>query len=194
MPVQFGSSKPSSEKAIAELGERGLRSSAHAKSAALYKTQERLPAELQDSKSPGNLQRIFFHCSLCHVFLSAQHSSVFVLAKPTPLPSTAPSSNPSAGDTVLPQIFNQGIKLFSWQKVRGAPRVRLSPGARALRGGLLRGKRSAPGYEKLSAVLFNCFFWLIFLLTGSRPSIASIHSLRSSSESACMVITPGLWR
>lgn len=189
MPVQFGSSKPSSEKAIAELGERGLRSSAHAKSAALYKTQERLPAELQDPKSPGNLQRIFFHRSLCHVFLSAQHSSVFVLAKPTPLPSTAPSSNPSAGDTVLPQIFNQGIKLFSWQKVRGAPRVRLS-----LRDGLLCGKRSAPGYEKLSAVLFNCFFWLIFLLTGSRPSIASIHSLRSSSESACMVITPGLWR
>lgn len=37
-------------------------------------------------------------------------------------------------------------------------------------------------------------FFAIFLLTGSRPSIASIHSLRSSSESACMVITPGLRR
>lgn len=31
-------------------------------------------------------------------------------------------------------------------------------------------------------------------LTGSRPSMASIHSLRSSSDSACMVMTPGLRR
>lgn len=30
------------------------------------------------------------------------------------------------------------------------------------------------------------------LLTGSRPSMASIQSRRSSSESACMVMTPGL--
>lgn len=34
--------------------------------------------------------------------------------------------------------------------------------------------------------------WIV--LTGSRPSMASIQSLRSSSDSACMVITPGLWR
>lgn len=32
------------------------------------------------------------------------------------------------------------------------------------------------------------------LLTGSRPSMASIQSLRSSSDNACMVITPGLRR
>lgn len=32
------------------------------------------------------------------------------------------------------------------------------------------------------------------LLTGSRPSMASIQSLRSSSDNACMVITPGLKR
>lgn len=126
MQLWHGRSKHSSEEAIAEYGEQGLHSSAHTKSAILYKTQKRLPDELQDSKSPGNLQRIFFHCSFCHVFLSAQHSSVFVLAKPTLLLSTAPSSNPSTGDTVLPQIFNQGIKLFSWQKARAAPRIQLS--------------------------------------------------------------------
>jgi len=77
-------------------------------------------------KSPGNVQHIFFHCSFCHVFLSAQHSSVFVLAKPSLLLSTPPSSNPSTGDTVLPQIFKQGIKLFSWQQARAAPRLQLS--------------------------------------------------------------------
>lgn len=104
----------------------GLHSSSRTKSAVLCKTQKRLPDELQDSKIPGNLQRIFFHCSFCHVFLSAQHSSVFVLAKPTLLPSTTPSSNPSTGDTVLPQIFNQRIKLFSWQEVCAAPRIQLS--------------------------------------------------------------------
>lgn len=37
-----------------------------------------------------------------------------------------------------------------------------------------------------------CWFSSPVLLTGSRPSMASIHSLRSSSDSACMVITPGL--
>ena len=126
MQLWHGRSKHSSEEAIVEYGEQGLHSSAHTKSAIPYKTQKRLPDELQDSKSPGNLQRIFFHCSFCHVFLSAQHSSVFVLAKPTLLLSTAPSSNPSTGDTVLPQIFNQGIKLFSWQKARAAPRIQLS--------------------------------------------------------------------
>lgn len=34
--------------------------------------------------------------------------------------------------------------------------------------------------------------WIV--LTGSRPSMASIQSLRSSSDRACMVITPGLQR
>lgn len=126
MQLWHSRSAAGSEAAIAEHGERGPRSSAHTKSAAPCKAQKRLPDELQDAKSPGNLQRIFFHCSFCHVFLSAQHSSVFVLAKPTLLLSTAPSSNPSTGDTVLPQIFNQGIKLFSWQQARAAPRIRLS--------------------------------------------------------------------
>lgn len=122
MQLWHGRSKHSSEEAIAEYGEQGLHS-AHTKSAILYKTQKRLPDELQDSKSPGNLQRIFFHCSFCHVFLSAQHSSMFVLAKPTLLLSTTPSST---GDTVLPQIFNQGLKLFSWQKAQAAQRTQLS--------------------------------------------------------------------
>lgn len=38
------------------------------------------------------------------------------------------------------------------------------------------------------------FYFPELLLTGSRPSMASIQSLRSSSDNACMVITPGLWR
>lgn len=64
------------------------------------------------------------HRSFCHVFLSARQSSMFVLAKPSLL-STAPPSNPSRGDTVLPQIFNRGIKGFSWQEAGAAPRMQL---------------------------------------------------------------------
>lgn len=105
---------------------------------------------------------------------------MFVLAKPSLL-STAPPSNPSRGDTVLPQIFNRGIKGFSWQEAGAAPRMQLCSGWQGT---------ACPGL--LRAPHNPCWFSSPVLLTGSRPSMASIHSLRSSSDSACMVITPGL--
>jgi len=71
--------------------------------------------------------------------------------------------------------------------------MQLRAGWQALHGCLLCGQRAAPGYKELS-MLFPNALAPVLLLTGSRPSIASIQSLRSSSESACMVITPGLQR
>jgi len=83
----FGTAKASTATRRIPLSTgNGLHSSTHTRSAVLCQTQKRLPDELQDSESPGNLQHIFFYFSFCHVFLSAQHSSVFVLAKPTLLP------------------------------------------------------------------------------------------------------------
>lgn len=136
-----------------------------------------------------------FSSTVLFAMFSFQHSTAACLCWPS-----LPSSFPPHLQAIQAQEIQYYLKYltkglnYSLGRRRELPHGYSSrTGWQALRDSLLRSKQSAPGYEKLSTIFSNSFL-LIFLLTGSRPSIASIHSLRSSSESACMVITPGLRR
>lgn len=74
MQLCHGRSKRGSEKAIAEHREP------HMKPVILHQTPKQPPG---CKKASLEMYSVFFHGSFCRVFLSAQHSSVFVLAKPT---------------------------------------------------------------------------------------------------------------
>ena len=80
----------SSEEAIAEYGERGLRSSAHTKPAAPYKTQKRLPEELHDSKKPWKRTAYFLPLLFlpCFPFSTAQQRVCAGQAFPPPFHPT----------------------------------------------------------------------------------------------------------